>query len=227
MEIIVVSASKLVSKFNIFHPDKHLSSLWYKLATAPGTGGPRSGSKVSTLKELTSAQRREQQQTLEQGRAVQLSVLGVQKKGHCWWLGHLFAVGIFCFQKFYPLPQRFLNGSIMYYIHAHMNAAATAAKSLQSCPTLCDPINSSPPGSPIPGILQARTLEWVAISFSNAWKRKVKVKSLSCVQLLATPWTTAYQAPPSMGFSRQEYWSGVPLPSPWIHMLLFYIHIQI
>ena len=78
-------------------------------------------------------------------------------------------------------------------------------KSLQSCPTLCDPIDSRPPGSAIPGILQARTLEWAAISFSNAWKWKVKVKLLSCVQLLATPWTVAYQAPPSMGFSRQEY----------------------
>ena len=79
--------------------------------------------------------------------------------------------------------------------------------------TLCDPIESSPPGSPVPGILQARTLEWLAISFSNAWKWKVKVKSLSHVRLLATPWTAAYQAPPSMGFSRQEYWSRVPLPS--------------
>ena len=88
-----------------------------------------------------------------------------------------------------------------------------AAKSLQSCPTLCDPIDGSLPGSAIPGILQARTLEWVAISFSNAWKWKVKVKSLSHVWLLATPWTAAYQAPPSMGFSRQEYWSGLPLPS--------------
>ena len=93
---------------------------------------------------------------------------------------------------------------------------AAAAKSLQSCPTLCDPIDSSPPGSPVPGILQARTLEWVAMSFSNAWKGKVKVKSLSRVQLLATPWTAAHQAPPSMGFSRQEYWSGVPLPSPFM-----------
>ena len=65
-----------------------------------------------------------------------------------------------------------------------------------------------------PWIRQARTLEWVAISFSNAWKWKVKVKSLSCVWLLGIPWTAAYQAPPSMGFSRQEYWSGVPLPSP-------------
>ena len=92
--------------------------------------------------------------------------------------------------------------------------AAAAAESLQSCPTLCDPIDGSPPGCPIPGILQARTLEWVAISFSNAWKWKVKVKSLSLATLLATPWTAAYQAPPSMGFSRQEYWSGVPLPSP-------------
>ena len=92
--------------------------------------------------------------------------------------------------------------------------AAAAAKSLQSYPTLCDPIDGSPPGSPVPGILQARTLEWIAISFSNAWKWKVKVKSLSRVWLLATPWTTAHQAPPSMGFSRQEDWSGVPLPSP-------------
>jgi len=96
--------------------------------------------------------------------------------------------------------------------------AAAAAKSLQSCPTLCDPIDSSPPGSPIPGILQARTLEWVAISFSDAWKWKVKVKSLSRVWLFATPWTTAHQAPPPMGFSRQEYWSGVPLPSPDIYI---------
>ena len=86
-------------------------------------------------------------------------------------------------------------------------------KSLQSCLTLCDPIDGSPPGSAVPGILQARTLEWVAISFSNAWKWKVKVKSLSRVQLSATPWTVAYQAPLSMGFSRQEYWSGVPSPS--------------
>ena len=90
-----------------------------------------------------------------------------------------------------------------------------AAKSLQSCPTLCDLIDGSPPGSPIPEILQARTLEWVSISFSNACKWKVKVKSLSRVRLLATPWTAVYLALPSMGFSRQEYWSGVPLPSPW------------
>ena len=89
-----------------------------------------------------------------------------------------------------------------------------AAKLLQSCLTLCDPSDGSLPGSPVPGILQARTLEWVAISFSSAWKWKVKVKSLSHVQLWATPWTSAYQALPSMGFSRQQYWSGVPLPSP-------------
>ena len=92
--------------------------------------------------------------------------------------------------------------------------AAAAAKSPQSCPTLCDPIDGSPPGSAVPGILQARTLEWVAISFSNVWKWKVKVKSLSRVRLFETPRTAAYQAPLSMGFSRQEYWSGVPLPSP-------------
>ena len=95
-----------------------------------------------------------------------------------------------------------------------MVQGTAAAKSLQSCPTLCDPIDGSPPGSPIPGIFQARTLEWVAISVSNAWKWKVKVKLLSLVRLLATPWTAVHQAPPSMGFSRQEYWSGVPLPSP-------------
>ena len=125
-------------------------------------------------------------------------------------------------------------------------AAAAAAKSLQSCLTLCDPTDSSPPGSAIPGILQARTLEWVAISFSNVWKWKVKVKSLSHVRLFATPWTAAHQAPCPRdflgkstgvrchcllrvdtcytvinnqaplpkGFSRQEHWSGVPLPSP-------------
>ena len=90
-----------------------------------------------------------------------------------------------------------------------------AAKSLQSCPTLCSPIDGSPPGSPVPGILQARTLEWVAISFSNAWQWKVKVKMLSRIRLLAAPWTAAHQAPPSMRFSRQEYWSGLPLPSPF------------
>ena len=92
-----------------------------------------------------------------------------------------------------------------------LHSLPLSAKSLQSCLTLCDHIDCSPLGSPIPGILQARTLEWVAISFSNAWKWKGKVKSLSRVWPSATPWTAAYQAPPSMGFSRQEYWSGVPL----------------
>ena len=99
-----------------------------------------------------------------------------------------------------------------------LQKVCATAKSLQSCLTLCDPIDGSPPGSPILGILQAITLEWVAISFSNAWKWKVKLKSLSRVWLLATPWTAAYQAPPPMGFSRQEYWSGVPLPSPKKYM---------
>ena len=103
------------------------------------------------------------------------------------------------------------------------SAAAAAAKSLQSCPTLCNPIDDSPPGSPVPGILQARTLEWVAMSFSNALKWKVKEKSLSHVQLFATQptRTAAHQAPPSMGFSRQEYWSGVPLPSGYAYSLKF------
>ena len=102
--------------------------------------------------------------------------------------------------------------------------AAAAAKSLQSWPTLCDPIDSSPLGSSVPGIFQARTLEWIAISFSNPWKWKVKGKSLSCARLLATPWTAAHQAPPSMGVSRQEYWSGVPLPSPY-NFLGVFIHV--
>ena len=104
-----------------------------------------------------------------------------------------------------------------------IHSAAAAAKSFQLCPTLCDPIDSSPPGSSVPRILQTRILEWVGISFSNAWKWKVKVKSLCCVQLLATPWTAAHQAPPSIGFSRQEYWSGVPLPSPYT----LYVHWNI
>ena len=107
-----------------------------------------------------------------------------------------------------------LLGNCGYFSWCH---TAAAAKSRQSCPTLCDPIDGSPPGSSVPGILQARTLEWVAISFSNAWKWKVKVKSLSRVRLFATPWTADHQAPPSVGFSRQEDWSGVSLPSLWCH----------
>ena len=91
-------------------------------------------------------------------------------------------------------------------VHSLPPSAAEAAKSLQSCPTLYDPIDGSPPGSPVHGIFQARVLEWGAIAFSKAWKWKVK--SLSRVRLCATPWTAAHQAPPSMGFSRQEYWSG-------------------
>ena len=107
----------------------------------------------------------------------------------------------------YSLPGSSVHGIFQARILA-------AAKSLQSCLTMCDPIDSSPPGSPVPGILQARSLVLVAISFSNAWKWKVNVKSLSRVGLLEIPWTAAYQTPLSMGFSRQEYWSGVPLPSP-------------
>ena len=106
--------------------------------------------------------------------------------------------------------------TVCVYIYTHivyMNAPA-AAKSLQSCPTLCDPRDGSPPGSPVPGILQARTLLWVAIAFSHGWKWKVRVKSLSRVRLLATPWAAAYQAPLPMGFSRQEYWSRLLCPPP-------------
>ena len=107
--------------------------------------------------------------------------------------------------------QMFLGGILLFFY----DTAAVATNSLQLCPTLCDPIDGSPPGSPVPGIHQTRTLEWVAICFSIAWNWKVKVKSLSCVRLFATPWTAAHQAPPSVGFSRQEYWSGVPSPSPY------------
>ena len=108
----------------------------------------------------------------------------------------------------------------------YISVVAAAVKSLQLCLTLCDPIDDIPPGPAVPGILLARTLEWVAISFSNAWKWKVKVKLLSCVRLLVTPWTAAHQAPPSMGFSRQEYWSGVPLPSPYC-LVRFHLRLNI
>ena len=118
------------------------------------------------------------------------------------------------------------NWCISLAILQRIHGSLAAAKSLQSCPTLCDPIDSSPPGSPVPGILQARTLEWVAISFSSAWKWKTKVQSLSRARLLATPWTAAYQAPLPMGFSRQEYWSGLSLPSPAIHFLYDIIHVS-
>ena len=124
----------------------------------------------------------------------------------------LFQFESYCFTLLFTAT---ITNNNKYYIKWQaLHFIILAAKSLQSCPTLCDLIDSSPPGSPVPGILQARILEWDAISFSNAWKWKVKVKSLSPVRLFATPWTAAHQAPPSMGFSRQEYWSGVPLPSP-------------
>ena len=112
-----------------------------------------------------------------------------QEAGQVVWYSHLF-------QNF---PQFIMIHTVKGF--GIVISLLAAAKSLQSCPTLCDPIDGSPPGSPVPGILQARTLEWVAISFSNVWKWKVKVKLLSCVRLSATPWTAAYQAPPSMGFS--------------------------
>ena len=136
---------------------------------------------------------------------------------HTWKQGHCINKQ----RKVYMYRHRYVCLCTQICIHARTYsllqhaAAAAAVKSLQSCRTLCNPIDGSPPGSPVPGILQARTLEWVAISFSNAWKWKGKVKSLSRVRPSATPWTAAYQAPPSMGFSRQEYWSGVPLPSPY------------
>ena len=107
---------------------------------------------------------------------------------------------------------------------------AAAVESLQSCPTLCDPIDGSPPGSPIPGILQARTLEWVAISFSNVWKWKGKVKSLSRFQPLVTPWSAAYQAPPSMGWifqARVLEWDAIAFSVPTFsnHKFVFYVWV--
>ena len=118
----------------------------------------------------------------------------------------------FWFSECWVLSQSF--HSVFFHFIKRPSAAAASAKSLQSCLTLCNPIDGRPLGSSVPGILQARILEWVAISFSNARNWKVKMKSLSRALLLVTPWTAAHQAPPSMGFSRQEYWSGVPLPSP-------------
>ena len=107
------------------------------------------------------------------------------------------------------LPCRII--AIYTFFMLYAAAAAAAAKSLQSCPTLWGPIDDSQPGSAVPGILQARTLEWATISFSNAWKWKVKVKLLNHVWLFATPWTAAYQAPPSMGFfqARVLEWGAI------------------
>ena len=122
------------------------------------------------------------------------------KYASCFLFCHYFFIWKFCY--------------LYLFISDCWDVAAAAAKLLQPCLTLCDPIDSSSPGFSISGIFQARTLEWVAISFSNAWKWKVKVKLLSHVRLFLTPWTVAYQAPLSMGFSRNEYWSGVPLSSP-------------
>ena len=123
----------------------------------------------------------------------------------------------FCFNLFYiyqAIRRHFLSKRRFCCQTYKCTHTAAAAKSRQSCPTLCDPIDGSLTGSSVPGILHARILEWVAISFSNAWKWKVKVKSLHHVWLLVIPWTVAYQAPPSMGLSRQEYWSGLLLPTP-------------
>ena len=114
----------------------------------------------------------------------------------------LITLGTSLYQLVPTLRRRYPISS---HVLPHFKKHPAATKLLQSCPTLCDPRDGSPPGSPVPGIFQARTLEWAAISFSNAWKWKVKGKSLSRVRLFVTPWTAAYQAPPSMGFSRQEW----------------------
>ena len=137
--------------------------------------------------------------------------MGLQRIRHDWATEHAQYFKIYFIQ---PNMWKYCHFSILLKQNINKIAAA-AAKSLQSCPTLCDLIDGSPPGSPVPGILQKRPLEWVPISSSNVWEWKAKVKLLSRVWLCATPWTAAYQAPPSMEFSRQEYWSGVPLPSPY------------
>ena len=128
---------------------------------------------------------------------------------------YLSSIFIFSLKSLLPVLLK-ISSSKSSFLEHHLYlllCSFCCCKSRQLCPTLCDPIDGSPPGSPVPGILQARTLEWVVISFSNAWKWKVKVKLLSHVWLFETWWTAAYEAPPSMGFSRQEYWSGVPSPS--------------
>ena len=162
-------------------------------------------------------------------------VFAWQKDGKTSWTGKIVSMGLvgpnlpqssrLCLLENWPRLQATIKIKIEWCLQfgpwpvsdSQYNSAA-AAKSLQLCPTLCDPTDGSPPGSTIPGILQARTLEWVVISLFNAWKWKVKVKLLSHVQLLVTPWTAAYQAPLSMGFSRQEYWNGLPLPSPSVQL---------
>ena len=136
-------------------------------------------------------------------------------KGQTWLSTHTCTTQLYLtYREYIILYSHYLghSGSLVSYLFRETTTlshhpATAAAKSLQSCPTLCNPIDGSPPGSPIPRILQARTLEWVGISFSK------KVKSLSCVQLFATLWSIAHQAPLSMGFSRQEYWTGLPFPS--------------
>ena len=117
----------------------------------------------------------------------------------------------------YPTHFHFLMENKKNNKNMTMHAVAAASKSLQSCPTLCNPIDGSPSGSPVPGILQARILEWVASSFSNAWKWKVKSES-EVAQSCPTLSDAMDCSPPGSsihGFSRQEYWSGVPSPSPW------------
>ena len=126
---------------------------------------------------------------------------------------HFSVCEFYCWMPISRIALRIEANTDFNFLGHRLCICAAAAKLLQSSLTLCDPIDGSPPGSPVPGILKARTLEWVAISSSNAWKWKVKVKSLSRVRPSATPWTAAFQVPPSMGFSRQEYWSRVPFPS--------------
>ena len=148
---------------------------------------------------------------------------------HAYW-SFMYLLSTNIYSNLLPILKMMLSMFLL-WVARILHVITTTTKPLQWCPTLCNAVDSSPPSSPVPRILQARTLEWVAISFSRAWKWKVKVKSLSRAQLLATPWTAAYQAPPSMGFSRQEYWSGVPLPSPFMlleyKLFIYQIYIKV
>ena len=156
---------------------------------------------------------------LSRGTVIGMKTELFQSCGHCWVFQICWHTECSKFNSndhyIYYCGQESLGRNVVLRVNKRVwNAVAAAAKLLQSCPTLCDPIDGSPPGPGVPGILQARTLEWVVISSSNAGKWKVKVKSLSPVQLLATPWTAAYQAPPSMGFSRQ-YLDTIPKMTKW------------
>ena len=197
---------------------------WVVMPSSRGSSWPRDRTQVSCIyRKLKKVEERGSHWVEEKGHKAMHGVPFGRWGGRC--IGSHF-VKLFFFFPFWPhhatcqilVPRPGIEPMIPVVETQSLSfgSPAAAAKSCQSCPTLWDPIDRSPQ-APIPGILQARIPEWVAISFSSAWKWKVKVKSFSPVQLFRTPWTAAYQAPLPMGFSRQEYWSGLPLPSPLDH----------